>query len=362
MLLKRTEEDAYFAASNSEKGFFSYYSQCFDAPRVDHVYAIKGGPGTGKSRFMREISSAAERAGWSCEYIYCSSDPNSLDGIILSKGKSGECIALLDATAPHVYEPGRPGSREDLVNLGLFWDVEKLSSHKEEIAALNKQKEEAYRRAYRYLAGVGECIRTRDALMAPYVKREEIKRLADRLLKRIPTGTEYQASPALIHSLGMRGRVMLDTYLRKAQVIFRIADCRGIGKYLLGEIGRIAMEKRLSVRLSYDPVYPEALDGIFLRDAGVCFLICEEELCQKEHKTLWMRRFTDPIPISAVKDDVRYAERMQKAMLLGAVDALSRVKEIHFSLEEIYATAMDFSQKEAFTKEFCKKLLHLQNE
>lgn len=124
MTIRSNGEDAYFAASNSAGGFYSDYSAVFDRARIRRLFAVKGGPGTGKSRFLREVALCGERVGYRCEYIYCSSDPDSLDGIILSRGEDG--IALLDATAPHVYEPSRPGFREEIVNLGAFWDAGRL--------------------------------------------------------------------------------------------------------------------------------------------------------------------------------------------------------------------------------------------
>ena len=53
MNIKATGKNAYFAASNSTKGFVSYYEEIFQNARIGHVWAIKGGPGTGKSRFLR---------------------------------------------------------------------------------------------------------------------------------------------------------------------------------------------------------------------------------------------------------------------------------------------------------------------
>ena len=52
--MRHLEEDCCFAASNSAHGFHSYYAEFFDDAEVDRVFVIKGGPGTGKSRFMRE--------------------------------------------------------------------------------------------------------------------------------------------------------------------------------------------------------------------------------------------------------------------------------------------------------------------
>ena len=69
MIIKSTGENAYFAASNSIKGFFSYYDEIFRAARVSRVFAVKGGPGTGKSRFLRDVAEYAQDRGWSCEYV-----------------------------------------------------------------------------------------------------------------------------------------------------------------------------------------------------------------------------------------------------------------------------------------------------
>ena len=94
MIMRSTREDAYFAASNSAKGFFSYYKECFDDGRIKHLYAIKGGPGTGKSYFLRKVARQGEGLGWNCEYIYCSSDPDSLDGVIMEKNAEDDRLQV----------------------------------------------------------------------------------------------------------------------------------------------------------------------------------------------------------------------------------------------------------------------------
>ena len=52
---------------------------------------------------------------------------------------------------------------------------------------------------------------------------------------------------------------------------------------------------------------------------------------------------------------------MSESLLDGAVEALEEARGFHFSLEEIYAEAMDFKAKENFTKSFCSTLFDLQN-
>ena len=53
----------FFAAANSGNGFVSFYSQIFGNDRIEQRYLIKGGPGTGKSTFMKKIAQRAEEKG-----------------------------------------------------------------------------------------------------------------------------------------------------------------------------------------------------------------------------------------------------------------------------------------------------------
>jgi hypothetical protein len=354
MLLKKNGEDAYFAASNSKHGFYSYYESCFDDARVGRVFAIKGGPGTGKNRFMRDVAEAASRHSRQVESIYCSSDASSLDGVILTGG--GECVALLDATAPHIYEPKSPGIREELVDLGAFWDRSRLLLKREEINLLNAQKSAAYTRAYRYLAGVGELRAVRDSLVLPFVRRDAIERCAKRLMGEIPVGRGYSMRHTLMRSVGMQGEVMLDGLLGLAERTVKIDDCRGIAHYLLEAIARIAEARRQPIRLSHDPIEPDVIDAVLLCDCGVLFVAGngrEEIPCRK---LVCMRQFLDTARMGAVRSDANAAERGARMMLEGALKSLADVRESHFELEAIYSAAMDFDAKERYTKQFCVRL------
>ena len=55
----------FFLGANSEEGFFSLYDQLLGG-RLDDLMILKGGPGCGKSTFMRRVGAAMERAGESC--------------------------------------------------------------------------------------------------------------------------------------------------------------------------------------------------------------------------------------------------------------------------------------------------------
>ena len=90
----------FFLGANSCEGFVSLYPQ-LQKEASRRLYVIKGGPGCGKATCIRALS---EGLGGAEEYIHCSSDPDSLDGAVLSD------LVLLDGTAPHVFEPCSPAA------------------------------------------------------------------------------------------------------------------------------------------------------------------------------------------------------------------------------------------------------------
>lgn len=87
----------FFLGANSPEGFYSFYDQLIDLSMAKEVYIIKGGPGSGKSSFMRRAAAFLTDAGFTTEYICCSADPDSLDGIVFPEIG----LAFVDGTQPH---------------------------------------------------------------------------------------------------------------------------------------------------------------------------------------------------------------------------------------------------------------------
>ena len=71
-----------FPGGNTSQGFYSYYKYILsdDAKRI---FIIKGGPGTGKSNFMKRTAREMADLGYDMELHYCSSDFDSLDAIVI---------------------------------------------------------------------------------------------------------------------------------------------------------------------------------------------------------------------------------------------------------------------------------------
>src|SRR5690606_25242510 len=115
----------FFLGTNTGQGFYSFYGQLGKEVST-RLFIIKGGPGTGKSTFMQKIGQEMLSRGFPVEFAHCSSDSNSLDGVLLpSLG-----IALVDGTSPHIVDPVYPGVVGEILNFGDFWDEKALREKK----------------------------------------------------------------------------------------------------------------------------------------------------------------------------------------------------------------------------------------
>ena len=339
-----------FAAANSGRGFVSFYDRIFGREQIKRRYIIKGGPGTGKSSFMREVARYAEEQGMAVEYYRCSSDPDSLDGIVLD-----ERIAMLDGTAPHAMEPELPGARDEIVNLGEFWDGERLADYYNEIVALNALKSNCYRKAYRFLAAAMEVEQVNRELVRPAVKQEKLRGAVERLLRTVPDGDGFRLLPGLVDSIGMRGSVRLDTYERQAKRLYVVEDHYGTGGLYLCRVIEEAERKGCALRVSYQPLLPELPDAVYFCDSGVCFVLGnygEQDAVGRIN----MKRFVDPGALSAVKVEYRLNRRLIEALTESATEALTDAGRHHFALEQIYVSCMDFEAQRKFIRSFCQKV------
>lgn len=349
----RDTEIKYFAASNSARGFVNYFPECF-GDNIGRLYIIKGGPGTGKSYFMRRAGWYAERHGYTVEYYYCSSDSTSLDGVRIQM--DDECIGIIDGTAPHAAEPKSPGVREEIVNLGCFWNGEVLRKRGEEIKKLASGKSAAYARAYDYLAAAGKMNSVIDSLMTPCILEDKITSFAKRLVRDIPVGRGFHAEPALCRAIGMRGRATFDTFARLSDKVYVIENFYGTAGRVLKAILDASHSRESEVRVSYDPISPEYIDGLYYPCAGISFIVGNSSECPTEHRLLGVRRFANADMLRAVRREVRGTVAVREELAERAEQSLIEAAGYHFKLEKIYCSAMDFEAKGAFEEEFCKKL------
>lgn len=138
----------YFLGGNTVRGFVSFYSGFCRGPE-DFLWVIKGGPGCGKSSFMKTIGRAAEEKGLDVEYVLCSGDPESVDGVYFPA-----LHRLRRRDRPHVLEAVTPGAAGLYLDLSRFYDRLALQPERRTIEQLQRRYQSLYREAYAKLAAL----------------------------------------------------------------------------------------------------------------------------------------------------------------------------------------------------------------
>ena len=166
-----------YPGGNTPDGFYSYYNYILPQREAQKFFCIKGGPGTGKSTFMRSIGEHFADKGEDVDFLWCSSDPGSLDGVLLKERRA----AIVDGTAPHIVDPRNPGAVDEIINLGEYWDQESIRKQRDRIISLNEMIGEIFQHAYGYLRSAGEKYRFMAEIYEKTIPYEEIREYRNQL-------------------------------------------------------------------------------------------------------------------------------------------------------------------------------------
>ena len=316
-------DQSYFLAANSGQGFYSLYDGFSDAPQFLHI--IKGGPGTGKSGFMKHIRKAAQERGMDTVSILCSGDPDSLDGLLVPA--LGQ--AWVDGTAPHVREPKLFGTDADYVNLGRFCRLPLEERDRTRAAALNREYKARYDTAYQHLAAAAALEKAEelhDAAAAQDAARR-VHELLDGLPDRV--GGTCRKERRFISAISCKGSLHLnETVNLLCKQIYYLR-----GRAVLEQAAPIAEKKAEQMILCPRPLCPKELEAILLPEQGIAFLRASAALRVPQGEQLQSER-----------------------ALASAINELREAKILHDKLEAVYRPYMDFDALTAYTEEYSKAL------
>lgn len=352
MTIADYSENSYFAAANSRDGFISFFDKIFSPEELDFLYIIKGGSGCGKSRLMREVALEAEKRGETVEYFYCSSDPKSLDGIIMKERK----IGIIDGTSPHVCEPTLPGCFDEIINLGAFWDNRVLKERRGEICELVKEKKRLYKSAYSYLSVSGKLEAIRDSLLSGGLKSEKLSLWAERFCKRFASSKDLCERIRLTQTISSLGKINLNSFYLCADRHFVVNDPLHISHVVFDAIKNAAHFRKIGMMISYDPIDTKKINGLYFTDSKVSVTLANEQNPVYEDLIINTERFFERDMYKEVRQRARYIGKCADIMCTCAIDAMKNITALHQKLEEIYISSMNFDAKEEHTKELIKKI------
>ena len=338
-------ETSFFLGANTAGGFFSLYDG-FCRGAGDYLRIVKGGPGTGKSGFMRALGREAARRGFEVELIRCSGDPGSLDGLYIPALGLG----WVDGTAPHVAEPRVFGADGDYADLGQFCRTPLSSSDASRAEALNAAYKERYARAYALLAA-GEKIET--ALAPPpcacsAAERAEavLRALVDRIAP--PCDRAGALARRFAGAVSCEGLVRDESSFAGCRLIYVCEDGCGLAAGALAAARDEALARGQRAVELISPLDGRSTEGVLLADLSAVFLraapakgavkkVALDRLCGSMEEIKERRRL------------LRTARRERTRCTEAACGLLREAKALHDELEAVYRPYMDFPSLDAFT-------------
>lgn len=335
-----------FAGGNTSRGFFSYFDNIIDQEEAERIFILKGGPGTGKSAFIKKIGTEMADRGYDIEFIHCSNDSDSLDGVLIPELK----IALVDGTAPHVVEPKNPGAVDVIINLGDFWDDECIRRSRKEILMDGIEKQELYKRAYRYIKAASCFHEDSAAIYSRAVDRAKVNMEGERLTEEIfgftgaaeKEGRQRRLFASAITSGGLKN--YLDTVLDTGR-IYAVKGNQGTGtERLLEKIMRAAVEKGYYTELYYCPLSPAKLEHIVIPDLDISLATVNDYhfLEVDIYDEVDLNSFTNAKILECYSDVLEFNREEFELLLERAAETIKMAKVVHDRMEEYYIENMDF--------------------
>lgn len=346
-------EQTYFLGANTKDGFYSLYDG-FPPKGKAFLHIIKGGPGTGKSSFMRRIGQAAEAQGLDVEYVICSGDPDSLDGVYIPALAS----AWVDGTSPHVIEPVSFGLDSDYVNLGKFCHLPLEAETADYVNQITQDYKALYQRAYGYLKAAASL---RAAALPPIFGQDDkklifkrIDGILDRFLgrSRLDGGGSCRRFYSAISCLGEYR--LTEEISKLCKLIYQIDKGFGGADMALQRAAEGAIKRGAHIILCASPLDPSKLEAVLIPGCGLAFADAGWDFEQAKHM-----RIDSLIPTKTqqeLRPELREAARLEKQLLSLAYEKLSQAKALHDKLEAEYKPYMDFAALTKYTESEIKKL------
>lgn len=355
-----------FPGGNTYKGFYSLYDYIIktDATRI---FVIKGGPGVGKSTFMRKIGEAMLEQGYDVEFHCCSSDNGSLDGVVIPAVQ----VALLDGTAPHIVDPKNPGVVDEIIYLGDYWNEEGLKTHKKEILSLNREISRLFCRAYSYLSAAHlflEEVRLFYQETGAFNVGALNKLVLD-LTHEIFEGKQRQSENPGVRRLFATaitpdGPVSyLDTIVGHLKKRYIINGDDGTGKTtLVRRLMEVALMRGFHVEVYHCALDPDRVEHLVIPALETAVVNSVEPHYYKPHKgdtaidtMICVQQLTD----QNIQEERDTAREMYRRCLEEAVDFLHRAKKTHDEMETYYIPQMNFAEIEGRRQRVFDRILKL---
>ena len=356
-----------YPGGNTCYGFYSFYDYMV-SPEVERKIILKGGPGVGKSSFMKKTAQDFLSQGYDIEYYWCSSDNESLDGIVIGKQQ----ICILDGTAPHIVDPRYPGAVDEIINLGNYWQQKLLHKNRPKIIELTSKVSICFQRAYMRLRESKSAFSEWESYYQEARDDEAVNRnimaLTGDFLSGLVSDKEKirHMFPGAITPGGLVSKI--DSLIENDYSLFAVQGSPGSGvKELFGYVGQTVKLTGVKADIYHNPFDPENIDIIILPQSQSVLIDISSYLFDytsllpgiKYRRFLDFDQLVNKSIIDTYKQNIVSARERFASGIADAVNFIRQAKAYHDQLESFYFPAMDFEVMETMRRDLSKELLQI---
>ncbi|MDO9573528.1 MAG: hypothetical protein Q7I94_00940 [Candidatus Contubernalis sp.] len=357
----------FFLGSNTCRGFYSRHQQLFKKG-YNRFFIIKGGPGTGKSTLFRNICQGLVKEGYSVELYCCASDNRSLDG--LSVPSLG--VVMVDGTYPHVIDPELPGVRDEIINLGSYWNEEILKNNYSEIQDHRMEISTSFDIAYRYLREakiayeqwqffITRCLNLEKAIKS---QNDFVMEIFDEVRTMEKVSKEQRLLASAITPEGPVNKYHL--ILQDIENFYLLLGEPGTGKStLLQNIYLMAQRKGLDIEAYHCGFDPKRLDALVLPELNTAVIkhcyphnFCLSDI-KKVNKvsTYDLSLYLNQEKVRKFDLEIKDTRERYWDLVKLAVKNIDRARISHGKLEKYYSAAQNFSELDQLADQLLQKTL-----
>lgn len=337
--------EKYFLGCMTQQGFSTEFGKLMEE-KDRFTYILKGGAGTGKSSLMKRIADEFEKSGHLVRF-YCSSDPASLDAVYIEEMG----VLMVDGTLPHVFDPVYPAVSQKIVDLGQFWNSEKLMADKDDIIAVTDKNKSLLARAKRFSVALSNVCGDSFNCSRGCIDEEKLDaflmRFYKKILPRKGNGTGKQE---------IRQLSALTEYGCMTQT--ETINCY-IEKYLMHDddfaCAHIVCEKTAAeaVRRGFDVILcpchgldNTAYEHLLIPELGLALISSTplNKLVPEGCVKINLSRFYDKSAIARYRGRLKMNRLTMESLAEEVYETIKSAKSVHDDIEKYYIAAMDFEK------------------
>lgn len=345
----------YFPGGNTVNGFFSYYNEILDHNILNKIYTIKGGPGVGKSTLMKEIGKNFEKENYHIDYFHCSSDPDSLDGVLVKE----KGVLFVDGTAPHIIDLVYPGAVYELINLAEFLNFKQLEEKKESVINLTNNISSTFKRAYKYLAALSPVYEDLNNIYEKSINKKEffkITELLDKLIISEKKGNGFKEKKLFLSAITPKGfKNFIDRTIKCRNIYVLNSHTGDLTYKLLNKLRDKLENNEFNIECYFCPMGPDKkIENIIIPELNTAIVTSNKyHTCYKGEK-IDISNLYNVSP--EYENEIKYNQNLIDELLKHSIGILKSAKETHDILEDYYKDAMDYEKLNNYSKQIIKSI------